>query len=117
MIDVEIYRSIKNPNKFVGYILIPRDGKELTIRFDGPDEQTIMDKAQRFWDTRIVPNLRSSPVDDDDSPSELSSGRGKAHIGTTWMWNKTTGERARVPHDEVKSYLYRGFIKAGPRTK
>ena len=110
MVDVDIYRHTKDPNKFVGYILMPRDGKQLTVRFDGPDEQTIQDKAKAFWAKHIAPNM--SPDGVLDKPA-----RGKSFAGMTWLFNRATGERARVPEDEVAGYLAKGYIKAGPRSQ
>jgi hypothetical protein len=68
-----------------------------------------------------VQNVPSPPVSPSkDTPTVLASpgpGRGKAAVGTAWLLNRETGERARVSNGEVENYLARGFIKAGPRTR
>jgi hypothetical protein len=117
--EVATYHSTntKNPlEAWVGYILMPRDGRQLTIRFSGPDEQTVISRAHAFWETHIRKHLGSTPdlIDGDDDADPSPSWRGK---GKTWLYNRSTGERARVSNDEVEGYLARGFIKAGPRTK
>lgn len=114
--DIDTYHSTntKNINEaWVGYLLMPRDGRQLTIRFSGPDEKTVIDRAHAFYDNHVRKYAES--VSNGNGIPE--SGRGKVFIGKTWLLNRTTGERARVLDAEVNGYLARGFIKAGPRSK
>lgn len=109
MVDVVTYHSTntKNPAEaWVGYILLPRDGRQLTVRFSGSDEKTVIDRANAFWEKHGTPLSGPSP----------EPGRGKSFANKTWLYNRTTGERTRVSDDEVENYLAKGFIKAGPRT-
>jgi hypothetical protein len=109
VIDVVTYYSTntKNPDEtWVGYIVMPKEGKQLTIRFSGRDEQTVIDRATAFWNTRIVPNTRSEASTDDDL-----SQRGKRFAGSIWLYNRVTGERVRASREEVEAYLAKGFTK------
>ena len=125
--DIATYHSTNTPNRneaWVGYILMPRDGRQLTIRFSGPDEQTVLDRAHRFYEAHVVKHVESPsrPVEPESDSIEFDTtgsgpGRGQHSAGKTWLLNRTTGERARVSNREVPGYLARGFIKAGPRSK
>jgi hypothetical protein len=92
----------------------------LTIRFSGPDERTVIERANSFWEKHVAKRWAATAV---KTPEESfisdvpKVGRGKASTGKTWLLNRATGERARVFDSEVDAYLAKGFIKAGPRSK
>ena len=47
-------------------------------------------------------------------------GRGehlKQFAGKVWMLNRSTGERARVHHNDVAEYQCKGFVLGGPRSR
>jgi hypothetical protein len=126
--NVITYHSV-NPDAltpWVAYIVLD-NGEYWGVRFSEDTEEAVIDAALNRWKIEKAKGERLSPSAPVTPSAKLPSVRTKLSTtpspeatglaGKVWMLNRVTGHRARVNAPELDSYLSRGYVKGGPRSK
>jgi hypothetical protein len=116
---VTYYSSNAKPNQaWIAYALLP-DGNIWQVRCEGASEQEASQKAINLYEAEKGKWARLEPYkhEDSDEAEYKPSGRGVGLAGKIWVFNRATGQRARIDAAEMASYEAKGYIKGGPRSK
>ena len=112
--------NAKPEKAWVAYIVL-LNGNYWGVRFDGPNEQYVIDKARAQWEVERK-RVMDSPIndidgEDEEEVDEKPTGRGSHFVGKAWLIHTVTREKIRVPKEEVDKYLLNGYERGGPRSK
>lgn len=108
---------------WMAYALLP-NGKRWNVYATGSTEAEAVGKIVSLYESE---RAKVKPVDPwsalakpliDAIPEKYATGRGSHFVGKSWLINKATREKIRVPTGDVNKYLETGeWEKGGPRSK
>lgn len=143
---VTYHSSNAKPHEaWLAYVVLP-SGEQWLVRFTGHSELEAKTKAQVLWDKEQkryavvnkvdivnaalaaaafnrIATVGAEPASCNiDHPGynfaqSKGQGRGAQFVGKVWVIHQETRELKRIDPNELDSYLGRGYIRGGPRSK
>ena len=109
--------NAKPHEAWLAYAELP-NGEQWLVRFTGATEAEAVAKAEARWESEQKRYRSHNELEPALSAASFKSdGRGQAFAGKVWVINRDTQHLCRIDPGELDSYLAKGYVRGGPRSK